>query len=611
MLSLFKRLLTPALAVSTALTQLPQASAMSMGDLHLDELQSYYSKQLGGLIKPEQVEKSVFFFDWFGGVTDINSGTLAFRLDEKQNVISPTRYLYPPQMQDLFTLDVDGFISSQGSEDFVEAKRSFYSKLKFDEKTFYHERPYAYLSDWNSLFHPPVKDLILPVTRYAKDFGAVDYSTVTSSFFSPEFHRGIDKDTASELTFGNKLHYLANGHGYQEKLRLIREAKHSILGAVMSIVCDRTGIPLVDELIRRKSEGLDVKVVMEGAYQETAFRSCLTRMRKGKIDVVLSHDLFRKGKLFALMHNKFWIRDTEEAVIGGENIFDKENSSTGFNQSHRDGDVLVNGAAVTTLVGEFIGLWNQQKKRKNGSVDEYAKANQVKLAQERVDGLRGSSEYERILGSPETRMKGVCRVVTQGPQHDMHRLGRAILDYVRGTQKHILITTPDVYYETPEATSDLSTTDLVYETLREKAKTEGVKVDLISDGMDGGAGELTMTFAQIEGRALDRGRPLKESVAAALKTTAGASYASDNYSMMKPLSEIPGIRAWMHFQYIHAKHLFIDQIATVIGSYNMEKYSGRTSQETSILCQDEDLAKQMNPILVRDLINSTPLISSN
>lgn len=591
-------------ALSLSAAVFPEA-ALARQTMDVDALKSYYADQLGGLIRPAELDLSKSIQTYFFEPTRLSYADMKFDPKPKFGMIEPTRFLDPEASQDLFALDVDAFVAGSGEADFAEAKRKFHSALKFDEESLFHERPYLYLSDWNSLFHPPVKAMPLPVKRYVSELEEIDFRSAESPFFTADFHRRVDEDTTSELTFGNELKYLANGDAYVEKMRLIREARSSIFVAVMSVVCDRTGIPMVEELIRRKREGVDVRIVLEGAYQKTAFRGCLNRMKKGGLNVVLSDDLIRGGKVFALMHNKFWIRDLEEAIIGGQNIFDKQNSSTGFNQRHRDGDVLVKGPAVTTAVGEFIGIWNEQKKRKNGSTERYAREYSRRMAEERAAGLRGSEHYETILSDPDTRMKGVCRVVTQGPQNDRHRLARALFHYVSAARKHAVLTTPDVHYKTP-GEEGFRPTDALFESLRAGARN-GLKVDIVSDGMDGGAGELSMTLREHLGRALDKDVPLKEKMWIGTKKQADQFYAKSNLEMMKPLAQIPGIRAWMHFQYIHAKHMLIDQIASVIGSFNLEQFSD-SNQETSILCQDENLSKQLAPVLARDIVNSTPLI---
>src|ERR1035437_3433107 len=96
---------------------------------------------------------------------------------------------------------------------------------------------------------------------------------------------------------------------------------------------------------------------MEKLYMGTLFRSCANRLRNGGVDVVLVGDQLKLKSLLAFFHVKLWIRDGEEAIVGGQNIVRYENNSTGFNNLNRDTDVLVQGPAVTDFLHEYLDLW--------------------------------------------------------------------------------------------------------------------------------------------------------------------------------------------------------------------------------------------------------------
>jgi phosphatidylserine/phosphatidylglycerophosphate/cardiolipin synthase-like enzyme len=78
-------------------------------------------------------------------------------------------------------------------------------------------------------------------------------------------------------------------------------------------------------------------------------------------------------QLDRMFHNKIWIRDGEEAVLGGMNVLDCENDA----------------------------------------------------------GVRGSENYARWLGNPETRMNGICRTAVQGDNAEPQR----IITLLHGTSR--------------------------------------------------------------------------------------------------------------------------------------------------------------------------------
>src|SRR5690606_35650241 len=152
----------------------------------------------------------------------------------------------------------------------------------------------------------------------------------------------------------------------------------------------------------------------EGLYASTINKKCIDRMEDGGVDVIRVADFWKPKYLATVLHNKFWIADGREAVIGGQNFHDFANTSDGFHLT-RDTDVWIkSGPAVTDLEFEYLRLWDRyRKKKKNGSVEPYLTEVKARLQAERDARVRGRLNYTHWLGSPETRMNGVCRVLVQ------------------------------------------------------------------------------------------------------------------------------------------------------------------------------------------------------
>jgi len=279
---------------------------------------------------------------------------------------------------------------------------------------------------------------------------------------------------------------------------------------------------------------------------------------------------------------------------------------------NRDTDVRFEGPMVTDLLGEFVTLWNEHRERRNESVDVYAEEFARRVAEERVRGVRGSENYERVLGDAGSRMDGVCRVVVQGPQHDRYRVGKAIEAYVRVAQRYVFMTTPDIAFDLDADPQGRRThwNDRIFQTLAERARA-GVVADVVSDGIDGGWGEFSTQFLVASARAQNRGREFWEEFWEKAGWKPSLKAAKANREALLTLAAIPGIRSWAHFQYVHAKQVYLDQIVSVIGSFNLEYNSARNSQEASVFCQDGALSRQFDPHVALDISNSTPIVSSN
>lgn len=550
--------------------------------------------------------------DYFKRDKGITTTSLRFVHNLKYNRLEPRPRLRPEDAQDLFTMDIGKYVQSVGAKDFQEAKIRFYSDLNFDPKSLFHERPYPYISDWGSLFFPPEKKLVQPFETYSKDFAPVDYKTVTSTYFEPSFQDYMDAQTKTELTIGNTMKILANGDSFKEKLRMIRDAKKFFVGSVMVFGCDESSREMINALEEKKKQGVDVRLVLESAHMQIAFRKCVKMLRKkAEIDVALSDETFKFIGLDSTMHAKYWIRDGEEAILGGQNIIDAQNSSTGFNHLNRDTEVLFKGPAVTDLLGEWVKVWKRQAEKKNAPVTEIEAFQKQLFAEETKAGLRGAQNYAAWLSNPAQRMNGVCRVLVQGHQTEEHRLSRAIIGYLIGAKNHIIMSSPTIQYDLDRKPEKQNWIDFIWKTAIQRSN-EGLNVQLLTNGIDGGYGEATMMIRRKVAAAEEKGKKLKVKVWKKLGLWIDRNAARGNREQIKDLqTRASKLSVWNPFQYIHAKQLYFDRIVVGVSSFNLDKNSSETNQESGIYCMDENLSHQFDELLLRDFVNSVPVVSKN
>ncbi len=520
----------------------------------------------------------------------------------------------PKFNQLLFQTDVRKYIASENTTDFLEAKRSYYSRLNFDLEHQRHERLYPYLFDWKSLNHAPIRELTEPLEVYAKEMKYTGPDT-DSKYFDPNFQKELDEMSQTELSRGNKLTVLPNGKSQIEKIRQVKAAKHFIFAAVMAWECDEGALPLIDAMIEKRKEGLDVRIIMEKFYPDTVFKACYKRMEEGGIDVVRLTDKFKYK--FAFMHNKFFTFDGTTGIIGGQNIAHFETLSDGFNHYNRDTDLLIEGPAAADILENFIDLWENHVNRRFVSTEKHSSAYPYRSLlkelrnQQVMDGKRGQMHYADWLSKPETRMDGLCRIAIQRPYGRNFFLADLYAKYFDAAKHHIVMTTPDMHFDADDAKKIKSPkTTGFYKNVREAAK-RGVRIDQISNGRDGGWGEFTAQLREWSNEEEDKGHPGWANYWARKEEKQTVSKIGETRELLKMLSQTPNYYTWTHFQYIHAKQILWDNIISVIGSVNLDNTALDRNHEGAAICMDESLAAQMRNLLTLDLINSTPVVSKN
>ena len=509
--------------------------------------------------------------------------------------------------QDLFETDVRAYTESLNAQDFLRAKETYYSRLQFFPELQKHERPYPYLNGWLSLNHPPLKTLSLPLKSYVAQFGEQTKSSLESPYFLPEFQNELDHDTGTTLSFGNQLHLLQNGSALIEKIRLVQDAKTFVLAAVMAVSCDPSSMPLIEAMIQKAKTGIPVYLMIERFYGATLFKSCAHRLRDGGVRVLEINDKWRKQSRYSFFHTKFWVRDGLEAIVGGQNIASFENLSNGYNQFNRDTDLLVTGPAATDFTLEYFRLWAEHRAPDETLIlihEESQHRNEI----QKIEHLRGSEHYAEILTSPKTRMNGVCRVLVQSPYHRNLSIAKALEKHIASARHSIFLTTPEVKFSLGQESA--SPLDSLYETLKQRARS-GVPVEFLSNGLDGGNGELTAALRMGLEHALRYHSRIKALFYRHILNVEPRNNARDHRQYLVDLHRTPNLRTWTHFNYIHAKQAYLDRIVTAISSLNLDIPSVERNTEAGIFCMDEKLSSEMEPQLALDLGNSVPVTSSN
>lgn len=524
-------------------------------------------------------------------------------------------------MQDMFALNLDAYITSHHSSTFNDAKRKQYSRFAFDKKGFFHYKTVPAMKEWGGLTHPPIKQLNVPLEKIDSKYAPVDYKAVKSTYFSPIFQLELDRTTKSELSFGNKVIPLADRDVFEKKKELIRKAKDSILMSSLVYVCDKGTKQIVNLLIQKHREGVEVKILTDGMIGKLlGHTECLKTMRNAGIQVVETGDFFQH-KLKAIYHTKTLVVDFSEAVAGGHNMIDADNLSRGTDFMNRDVDLYIKGPMVTDIAKQFVENWSYQTLYVKGlkRLMNFEKTVVANLKSERQAGVRGDQFYNQILSNPETRMNGVCRFIKQAPYQDGQSIGKAYLKLLDRVQNHLVITDPvkaDTYVAKPSdaPVSEMMDSFEMFNKLHVKVQglaKRGLPIDYITTNINMAGNENVAIMNERIKDQLNVGKKLVANWSLAKLIASNSYYGKPHYkNLMTDWLPHKNVHIWTHLSFMHSKIFYFDRIVASVGSYNFQHNATDQAYESTTVCLDENLNRALDKILVQDMANSIPLIYS-
>ncbi len=544
-----------------------------------------------------------------GGVRAAQDSYLSFRIDQKKRLATPILPEHNPDLiHSLFQTDVEQFIRHAGAKDFVSAKKKYYGSQTYNNLTQRYSRSYVYPSDWKSLNHNPIRKIELPNEVYGAQFVPLENKAIGSSpLIAPEFNYKLDDLTGTEMTAGNKLRLLNNGEvSFKEKVRMVKETKKFFHSVVMVQYCDESSNEIIDAMIEKARAGVDVRLIVESVWTKLVLNKCLKKLRRGGVNVTLGKGFFNPKTMFTVHHTKFWIRDGEEAIIGGQNMHDFENSSNGFNNHTRDKDVHVTGPAVTDLMREYIRIWNHER---GGDVTmEPYKANVAKkIASEKAQGLRGKDLYDDWLNREDVSdIPGVCRVLVQGTKTTENPMiiTNAYIEMINNTKYSMIINTPTLRYDENKVNRQYNSR-IVKGMLN--AAQNGVKLDMISNGPDGGWGEAGHQLRLLARKLRGLGKPGVAKIFDEMDNLMANFIGRNQRNNLAKLINVPNVDSWMYFNHLHSKQMMFDHIVTSTGSFNLDIHSYK-NHESTMICIDKKLADESLKGFISDIVNSVPVL---
>lgn len=147
--------------------------------------------------------------------------------------------------------------------------------------------------------------------------------------------------------------YVGGEVSYQAMLAFIRSARHTLYLEMFIFHDDASGRRMADLLVKRKKEGLDVKVRLDSLGLETGptDRRILDRLRAGGVDVRIQNPYYVSAAGFDLTHRKILLADGDHALTGGANVGDE------FRYRYYDAMVEVWGEAAGQIRRALEETW--------------------------------------------------------------------------------------------------------------------------------------------------------------------------------------------------------------------------------------------------------------
>lgn len=186
----------------------------------------------------------------------------------------------------------------------------------------------------------------------------------------PPFQQELNQISNSVLAVSDEIQLLVDGkESYPVRWRMLEGAKKSIHFSTMYIFHDKTTKRLADILVRKKKEGVDIKIIVYGTYAK-GNPSFYARMRRNDIPVkmyssvtdVLAHVYQPRRFWLRHLHDKYLIVDGEEALAGGMNWGGRyERGGTGQKVAWRDTDIWVRGPQAAVMEKEFQKRWSRDE----------------------------------------------------------------------------------------------------------------------------------------------------------------------------------------------------------------------------------------------------------
>jgi phosphatidylserine/phosphatidylglycerophosphate/cardiolipin synthase-like enzyme len=461
---------------------------------------------------------------------------------------------------------------------------SIYKSFNLNKKLNLYMYEFETGTTWDILPYPLVKkvDSIKPenwITHFENKTDELNIFQQTS------FNEKINQITESKAFSNNELELLKTPDSYQKILQKIQTAKNHVFMSTFLFQCDAGSEQLLNILEEKIRTGLRFFLILDSTFT-LADRKCLKKLKKIGVTLAL------QGSPNKIFHEKMYVFDGEYGIIDGQNIVAAQTLSNGHNNLINDTGVGIKGPMVGQIAQRFIYHWENLLK-KNLPDD---------LKQFYDNLLIKDDKYSTIPFVTDGLIKkqGVCRLVTNTPgiKNPILLMYKA---YIESAKKYLFFNMIDLRFE--RNFGNLIGKEFLNFVSNKANSTPQMRIDM-----------LTNHWKLPTDIALPKGLAAKPTLFSHVITKPGKLIIDLPYKQitkgkiyLEKLVKHQNFHWWASALYEHSKSIMIDNIITIIGSYNINNASENLSYEQTIVCHDEELAKQMQKSILQNQLNSIPI----
>jgi phosphatidylserine/phosphatidylglycerophosphate/cardiolipin synthase-like enzyme len=484
---------------------------------------------------------------------------------------------------DLLRLDLNALARELGPDKMDQLKR-LYPVSRFDPMLNLYAWPFAVGAEWEILPYPIVRN----VKGQRPAEWIPHFERTGRHHQSYEFIQRINQLTGTEAYAGNQLELLKTPASFAKILEKVKSSRKHIFLATYLFQCDGNMSELVAGLGNAARRGVEVFVIMD----KVAARidpQCFRQMENAGVKVA-RHTMGGMTKFF---HEKMVVFDGEYAMVDGQNMLGSQTLSNGHNNLLNDMAVGVQGPVVQVIGRRFLHHWVQVLKRDMPTIISrpYARAsaqlNRASAREQVEQGLRSGS--------------GVCRLLTQDMGDRNPTILKTYLEYLNRTRHYLFFNFIDHVYKKPDGSSPQEV--FLSRVVKRANALPNLRVDMLTNNWKYPT-DINLTPEEALSKNI-----FTRVMLFALKFHGQRPHVQMRATRRNLQTEVRGnnFNWWSYAQYMHAKTLMMDNMVSIIGSYNINNISEKDSYEQVLICHDEALAKEMHASILLDLLNSIPV----
>ena len=467
----------------------------------------------------------------------------------------------------------------------LDELQNVFKQFIYDEKLNLYAYDFSTGTNWDILPHPIIKSLD---GQDPKDWSHHFNNQINENegVHALTFLKEIDMTTGTKSYAGNSLELLKTPKSRLKIMEKLAEAKDHVFMSGFLFQCDAGSKDILTLLEKKIKMGVNVFLILDSTFTMSD-RRCVRRLKQMGVILGLA------GGLLKFFHEKMYVFDGEYGIIDGQNIVSAQTLSNGHNNLINDMGIGFKGPIVQEVAHRFLDHWvNLMKKKMPKKIIEFYKNKKSDAIE-----YQGDDSIQRGLQA----RSGVCRLVVENPGSSKRKILPMYQAYIKEAQNYIFFNMIDLRFEKLGGNS--VGIQFLDDIINKSLSNKDLRVDM-----------LTNQWKLPTDIELPRGLAKESNLFSFLITRPGLLFfelphkqIGKGRNHILPMLDKNNFNWWASAQYNHSKTMMIDNITTMVGSYNINDVSNKRSYEQVLVCNDQQIAEEMQKSILQDLLNSIPI----